>query len=479
MKKKLCCILLAAGMLTATITAAGTGNTPGDVNGDTSLNGFDLALMKRALSENTLPANADVDNSSTLSQDDVQQMQDYLLGRIDYFDAGLSADCIRLSSTAVAESGRAADDAFMAAQMDFTLNLFKNTVQEENTLVSPLSVMLALSMTANGADSRTLEEMESVLGGMGIAELNEYLAYHVNQLDSNESCSLHLANSIWYKDDEKLKIHEDFLNVNSAFYDAEIYKAPFDDRTMTDINSWVKKHTDGMIPRLLDKPLNPDDMAVLVNALAFDAKWQDVYCEYDVSTETFTAADGTAQEVQMMHSTEHIFYDFGNAVGFAKDYCGNYQFVAILPEEGMPINDWIAQADAAILLEILSTSGEYATVVASIPQFSYDTSLDLNETLSEMGMPTAFNKFEADFSKMGTYDESYSLYIGKVIHKTHITVDTEGTRAAAVTGVIMDAPTCVAPDTLKYITLDRPFLYMIVDTNTNLPIFMGTVQSVS
>ncbi len=480
MKKKIVCLLIAAGLLIpAAVSAA---YCFGDVNGDGVLNSFDLAILKKELAGGTQEMAADLDNDGQLTQSDVEQMQDFLLGRTDNFDAPISAASVRLTGTGsvTAASGQRTDDAFLSAQMDFAAELFRNTAQrDENTLVSPLSVMLALSMTANGADGDTLAEMEAVLGdGMSMDDLNEYLAYYMNHLSCSDACKLYIADSIWYRDTESLEVFDDFVDTNMAYYNAEIYRAPFDSQTVRDVNLWVEQNTDGMIPELV-KEFSPDLMMMLINAITFDAEWQEQYEEVQVRDGSFTAADGTEQTAEMMHSEESLYYDFGNAAGFGKNYAGgSYRFVAILPEEGMDVSEWIAQMDSAALLETLENP-EYHTVAAQMPKFSYETDLTLNETLDAMGMPTAFQAEEADFSAMGLVNGEPSLYISSVIHKTRISVDNAGTKAAAVTAVMMNECEDYDPEEPYYVTLDRPFVYLIVDTGTNLPIFMGTVQSMS
>ena len=136
---------------------------------------------------------------------------------------------------------------------DFAIRLFKEANENgENTLISPLSVLCALAMTANGAEGETLTQMESVLG-MSVEELNLYLYTYVNSLPEGEKYKLSLANSIWFTDDARFNVSRDFLQANADYYGADVYKAPFNKQTMRDINNWVKNETDGMIPKVLDE----------------------------------------------------------------------------------------------------------------------------------------------------------------------------------------------------------------------------------
>lgn len=182
--------------------------------------------------------------------------------------------------TAGTAAQRPADDTFVSSQADFAIRLFALTDSaggSVNSLVSPLSVMLALAMTANGAKGDTLTEMEKVLGeDISLPLLNEYLHTYISALPSGDKCRLVAADSIWLKDSSSLKVESDFLQKNADYYGAGAFRSPFNDKTVTEINSWVKEKTDGMIDGIISQI---DDSAVmfLINALYFDALWQDVH----------------------------------------------------------------------------------------------------------------------------------------------------------------------------------------------------------
>ena len=143
---------------------------------------------------------------------------------------------------------------FQTSQMQFAVKLFQESVSETpdgNVLVSPLSVMLALSMTANGADGQTLSEMEQVLGSP-LSDLNQNLYSYTHNLPSGENAKLSLANSIWFRDREDFSVKQEFLQTDADYYQADVFQEPFDPETCGKINSWVKQKTDGMIPQIID-----------------------------------------------------------------------------------------------------------------------------------------------------------------------------------------------------------------------------------
>ncbi len=373
------------------------------------------------------------------------------------------------------------DGTFESGYMQFAVELLKAETagKKENVLVSPLSVELALAMTANGAAGDTLTEMEQVLGdGISIADLNGYLHTWMKGLTASEKSRLQTANSIWLRDNESLTVQPSFLQTNADYYNAGVYKRPFDRNTVEEINRWVKEHTDGTIDRIVET-IDADSMLYLINALAFDAKWDEPYEDRSVKEGTFTSVSGEQQTAQMMMSVEYTYLNDGRATGFAKYYEGyDYSFAALLPNEGVSIHDYVDGLTANTLRQTLLGMGDDSSqsVIAHLPKFSYDYGASLRRTLGEMGMPTAFDGDRADFSAMG-HVGPYPLYIGDVQHKTFITVDALGTKAGAVTAVDFKCGSAMIEP--KEVTLDRPFVYMIVDNTTYLPVFIGTVMEIN
>lgn len=362
-----------------------------------------------------------------------------------------------------------------AAVTDFAVRLFQNSMTEgESTLVSPLSVLCALAMTANGAEGETLAQMEETLG-LDVDALNRWLYTYMNSLPQEEWGKLSLANSIWFKQDEKFEVEQDFLQTNADYYGADIYGAPFDDRTLKDINGWVDDHTDGMIPEILNE-LDPDAVMVLVNALAFDAEWQNIYTENQVREKIFTTENGEERTVELMHCNEYAYLEDELATGFIKYYEGrNYAFAALLPNEGVSVAEYVASLTGEGLWRTLSSPSQ-EKVFTAIPRFETETSLELNDALKTMGMPKAFHDVVAEFYGIGNY-AGESLYINRVCHKTFIAVDEKGTKAGAATVVEME-PQSAAPSQQepKKVILDRPFLYMLIDCETNTPFFLGSMM---
>ena len=359
---------------------------------------------------------------------------------------------------------------------DFAVRLFQNSIEEgKNTLISPTSVIVALSMTTNGAKNNTLTQMEEVMG-LSTEELNVYLYNYRKNLPQGDKYKLQLANSIWFTNHERFTVNESFLRVNQAYYQADIYQSAFDAATLKDINLWIEQKTDGMIKNILDE-IPPEAVMYLINALAFEAEWSDTYDEGQVRKGIFTTENGVEQSVDMMYSDESVYIEDEQATGFIKYYNGEkYAFVALLPNEGVTVSEYVAGLSGEEIRELLENPKQIH-VNAALPQFESEYDVLMNDVLIKMGMTDAFHARNADFTGLGTSTDG-NIFINRVIHKTYITVGPQGTKAGAATVVEMMDECAPFYEESKTVYLDRPFVYMLIDCENNQPFFMGTCMSV-
>ena len=367
---------------------------------------------------------------------------------------------------------------FYNSMYDFSFELFKNSVfvsydeGEVNYAVSPLSAALCLALLANGAKGDTLAEIESVFG-MKLDEINESLYGYVDSLYTSRHCKINIANSIWFRDDEeRLRINEGFLQTNADWYDAQVYGAPFDETTLRDINNWCEYYTDGMIDKILEE-IPRSAVMYLINSLAFDAKWENSkWDEYEEGR--FHNYDGTDTSVMMMKRKAEVCYlESDDFYGFAIDYKGGrYSFVALLPCNS-DIYWAIDDLDSDNWRKLWNNREENTELEITMPEFSYTSENELNETLKNMGVNGIFNPAEADLSGVGTSSFG-NIYCDFVKQDVMIDVNRNGTKAAAVTIVEIENSSC-----RSRINFNRPFLYGIVDNDTGVPLFLGAVTDMS
>lgn len=372
------------------------------------------------------------------------------------------------------------DEKFLIGANEFSVDLFRNTVMKDlengkNTLVSPESVLFALGMTSNGAKGDTLKQMQSVLcKDVDTDTFNKNMNKLMTSAQSSSDFKFSIANSVWVKDMQGMTLTEQFARSCKQMYNAEMFKAPFNDETLKQMNNWVNEKTDKMIPKIIDE-FGDDTAAVLLNCIAFDAKWEKPYEKKDVvENREFNLQSGKKVNCSMMHSEEKLYVSDDKSQGFIKNYKGGkYAFMAILPNEDVSLSDYVKSMTAQSFAKMYAGKTTQYQVHASVPKFKYDYSAKLNDTLKQMGITDAFDGEKADFSGM---TEQQKLFISNVLHKTHIELDEEGTKAAAATAVTMDVSGALpAKEDIKEIRLDRPFAYAIMDTQTGLPVFMGTV----
>lgn len=378
---------------------------------------------------------------------------------------------------AIEVEGKDADDKFKSGMLDFAVRLMQSTLDEnqKSSLISPLSVIVALGMTANGANGETREEFEKLFG-FSVDDANAYLYTLAHSLYNGDGAKVELANSIWFGKDGRIAVHDDFLQVNKSYYDAQAYEEDFfDQKTVDKINKWVSKHTDEMIDEIIEA-IDPDAVMLLINALVFDALWSKPYENFQCQKGTFNAYDKSKTDATFMTSEETLIRT-KNAIGFRKYYKNGYEFVAMLPDGD--VFDYVNSLSGKELGKILSgKQNDYGyRAKAYLPKFEYDYDVSLYKALESMGLKKAFSSSEADLSGIGSSPWG-NLYIGDVLHKTHIEMTQAGTRAAAVTAVEVLAESA-APKKTVDVKLDRPFVYYIIDSKTNLPLFMGVVTEVN
>lgn len=369
-------------------------------------------------------------------------------------------------------------EEYASVLSEFAVKLFKSSYKEgENQLISPLSVMLAIGMTANGAKGETLSQFESAFG-VSVETLDQYLYNYMDYVTKKgEYCSLKLADSIWISEQFK-NVNKDFLQKNADFYDADIYRRKFDESALKEINQWVNEKTDGMIPQILDR-IDKNTQMILINALSFDAVWTEAYNEVAVREGIFTKEDGTEKKVEFMSSSEFRYIEAENVTGFIKSYKGGkYAFAALLPKEGISISDYVSSLEENTLADLIA-SAKNEKVLTKIPKFSFDYTVEMAEPLKKLGITDAFDPGEADFSGIQTGTENdRELFIDRVLHKTNICVDEQGTKAGAATIVYMKDGSSLNPTEPYRVYLDRPFVIMLIDTYSNVPFFIGTVMEV-
>lgn len=363
----------------------------------------------------------------------------------------------------------------MSKVMDFSVKFLKSSAtKSENTLISPLSALNALAMVAVGAEKETRTQMEEAVG-FSVEEWKEYVFLYQQGLPEAEMGSLKQSKSIWLNEKIELKIKQSFLQTITDYFGASVYEIPFDDKTWKEVNLRLSKETNGNIEAILPE-LSKEAVMYLVSTMSFECEWSKPYDEYQIHDKIFTTEQGTQRKTRMMESEEFYYLRDEKAVGVMKYFDEDrYVFVALLPNEEIFMQEYISTLTGSGILQAMNQI-EDRPIIMELPQFQLYTSEDLKSSLEIMGVTEGFNPELADFSGIDTLSLD-NLYIEDIVQKTYIDVNEHGASAGAATVIAVAAEAVIEEEPI-YITFDRPFVYMILDRKTNMPIMMGIVMDI-
>lgn len=363
---------------------------------------------------------------------------------------------------------------------DIMKQISENAEKNGNIMISPASIMMALDMCAAGAKGETLKQLSDLFAkDTDPLEQQAFASEMMKRINNSQKIKFNCANAVWSNEAfMKGRINPAYTDYIQKTFGAEFNTTQFDSTTHEKINKWVDGKTNHMIPKLLDDPLSPDVVMVLVNAIRFEAQWAKGYQDSQVRKDKFRGIDGET-EADMLSSNEEIYFQSDKATGFLKYYEGEeYAFVAILPaDKNANANDFMKNFSYDDYRKFISSYTE-AKVITRMPEFKSDYGRELNDIVNKLGVTDAFDMKKADFSGIADTKDG-RFYISKIIHKTHIEVDRKGTKAAAATAVTVKTESVAEPrDEVRQVICDRPYCYAIVDTATMNPVFIGTVNTV-
>lgn len=362
---------------------------------------------------------------------------------------------------------------------DFGFQTYKMLANsQENMMISPVSIGMALEMTYNGATGETQEAMAEALKIQGIDrktlnQNNQALLYLLRNADAK--VTLDIANSLWLQKGFELK--PDFIERVETHYLATLQSLNFSDpKSAVVINKWVAENTQGMIEEIVTPPIDPAAVMFLINAVSFKGEWTSPFDKDQTSEQSFKIADDQMVSVPMMFQSGS--FDYLKTADFQalrmpygeEERLAMYLFLPNADSNLEQFQRQLNQANWKNWLTLFET-GEGSVM---LPRFTMEYEKSLNQVLTDLGMGIAFEAGRADFSDLAAAEVTgHELYISEVKHKTYIQVDEEGTEAAAATSVEIGLTSMPVNDfELKF---DRPFFYAISDKETGAILFMGSV----
>lgn len=361
------------------------------------------------------------------------------------------------------------DSTFAEAMGNFSSNTSAKLLSEEkgNTMYSPASLYMALSLAASGAKGETQQEILQLLGlDSGDALLTQSKELFTRLWSDAENSKMKMANSVWLQTGQTLQ--PQFLKNSSKNFYASIYSVDFSaQETTTAMSQWVADNTGS----LLSPSFLPDGtrIAMLINTLYLKDSWSDRF--WQTYAEPFFLADGTAVTCPFMHRTGD-YETYWKGDGYTASQLGlrNSRMIVVLPDEGVSPGELLSSPKGLSSILAERAHAQNAKIIYSVPKFSFGRTYQLLPMLETLGVQAAFGN-EADFTGMLT---SSGSAFSAVEQGTHIAIDEEGLEAAAYTAMPMNVSAPPVADTTLVMKLDKPFLF-IIESQEGIPLFVGAV----
>lgn len=368
------------------------------------------------------------------------------------------------------------DDALEAsgALDQFGIDLFRLMAVDQpsgNIVISPASIVIALSMVLAGAKGDTATQLAAGLRITSADTIHHAMNALTTELErrSEENVILTIESSLWAQYDVELR--QAFLDLIAAEYAAGVHQVDYRgdaEGARAEINEWVDAQTAGRIPELLaDGTVDASTRLALVNAIYMKAPWLQPFAAENTTDHPFTTTDGSVVQVPAMSMRTTVNYGSGDgwqAIDLAYD-SHNLTMIVVLPEEGT-----LAQFEEEFLLTGITPYMAPTDVVLQLPRFEVETAVPLVELLKRMGIEDLFDG--ADLSGITDGD----LQVSAVVHQANISVDEAGTEAAAATAVVVGETSAAPSETepIQFI-VDRPFIFAVRDRGTEAYLFLGRV----
>ena len=381
----------------------------------------------------------------------------------------------------------------------------KLTAKNENVFISSYSIATALTLLSHCSESGGhIEQLKEFLDLNNMSE-SEILAAQEelaallgtnkeNQEDESEASSdsseevvsvesddysvpksiLETANAMYV--DEKMKMSssfDDLADILSNTYQASLKRCDLSsEETMNEINDWVNEKTHGLIPSILDEPMDPSIRMTLLNAVYFKAAWVNAFEKELTDKQIFHGKEGDIS-VDMMHQQDHFEYAENDEYQMIRlPYHGGCEMTVYLPKDSTAADKW-SEKDYLYQLGLEADKQEWdrREVSLSMPKFEMEYGNELKDILKELGLEGIFDGC--------IYDRltDAEMAVGSIYHKTAIKNDENGTEAAAVTMMLMEAMALLPEDDIVEMNMDHPFYFTISNTETGLKLFEGCVYN--
>lgn len=345
---------------------------------------------------------------------------------------------------------------------------------DKNYMFSPLSIQMAFMMAANGAEGETLNEMLKALEFSDTKAYNEMAKILIEEYRNSGAVELNIANAIWLNEDNAdFTFNKDYTELLKTYYEAPA-SISNNKKIVGEVNDWVKEKTKDKIPTIIDEP---DFTSILLNAIYFKGTWADEFSKYATAPDTFTDRNGKEHSIDFMNKTDSFNYFKDEFIEVVELPYRNYTYNENTDEfkrYDTDISMYLVRSrfdyEDERLTDCIKSNKLTSTYMKfSMPKFRIEYSTGLSDIMKNLGINVAFDKDTADFTKMVS---GGNMYITDAIHKTYISVDEEGTEAAAVTAVMMEATSAFRGEPVE-VSYDTTFTFVIRDNKNGITLFVG------
>lgn len=352
---------------------------------------------------------------------------------------------------------------------------FLSGAGDENAVVSPVNIYMALAMLAELTDGNSRSQLLELIGTDSVEALREQAGaiWRACSRDEDEIQSV-LASSVWLRED--IGYMQSTMDTLADTYYASSYRGEMGTAELDRaIQSWLNEQTRGLLEeQAASIETNPLTVLLLATTIYYSAQWTNEFNEDMNYTEVFHAPSGDL-EAEYMYTERSMDYFSGEGWGAVRlSLRGGNSMWFILPDEGVSVDTLLENEE---VMRLMSTGeageSEYARVYFSVPKFDIASQLDLIDGLKALGVTDVFDPTVSDFTPMAT--DTDEIYVSEVTHAARVRIDEEGVEAAAFTVLAPGDGAAAEPEREIYFTLDRPFLFAI-SSRDDLPLFAGVVN---
>ena len=342
---------------------------------------------------------------------------------------------------------------------------------QENTVYSPISLYAALGMLTEITDGETRQQVLNLLGAADTETLRQQIKNLWISVYQDDDAVCRLANAAFLRENADVK--QAAVDKLADWYFASSYRVPMGtEEADAAIASWLNQQTGGLLSEETGNiRTEEENLLRLYNTIYYKAGWRRAFESSQTETDTFTAANGSKQQVDFLHQTGEGTYRKGEGYTAAPKTLECGRMVFVLPDEGVTPESLLQREG---FLAELTECDDGARMVWSVPKFDVKSSVELKDVLRALGVADAFDADKADFAPLTDGD----AVVSSVMQAARVKIDEEGVEAAAYTEIAVNDSAPMEPPSVVEMNLNRPFLFVIF-SDDDVPLFVGTVQTMA